>query len=148
MSPKFTICSQMEGGNNAKAPPRSLGMEVENIPEMDKADSGLIIACHAELQFVGFDALGSVYAEHVEVLGSSKKLGATRVRPQRVPTIGESIVSNSTRGSRDLSLWTCEKTLRKSSEMRKFSVNLPSVIGTKSFVLLDKMCCLLPIYRQ
>lgn len=118
--------------------------------------SELIIASHAELQFVGFDALGSVYAEHVEVLGSSKKLGATGVRPQRVPTIGESIVSNSTRGSRDLSLWTfvirvdiviCEKTLRKSSEMRKFSVNLPSVIGTKSFVLLDKMCCLLPIYR-
>ena len=35
----------------------------------------LIIARHAELQFVGFDALGSVYAEHVEVLGSSKKLG-------------------------------------------------------------------------
>lgn len=29
MSPKFTICSQMEGGNNAKASPRSLGMEVE-----------------------------------------------------------------------------------------------------------------------
>ena len=109
--------------------------------------SELIIACHAELQFVGFDALGSVYAEHVDVLGSSKKLGATRVRPQRVPTIGESIVSNSTRGSRDLSLWTYEKTLRKSSEMRNFSVNLPSVIGTKSFVLLDKMCCLLSIYR-
>lgn len=106
MSPKFTICSQMEGGNNAKAPPRSLGMEVENITERDKADCGLIIASHAELQFVGFDALGSVYAEHVEVLGSSKKLGATGVRPQRVPTIGESIVSNSTRGSRDLSLWT------------------------------------------
>ena len=51
--------------------------------------SELIIACHAELQFVGFDALGSVYAEHVDVLGSSKKLGATRVRPQRVPTIGD-----------------------------------------------------------
>lgn len=41
--------------NNAKAPSRSLGMEVENIPEIDKADCGLIIACHAELQFVGFD---------------------------------------------------------------------------------------------
>ena len=49
----------------------------------------LIIACHAELLFAGFDALGSVYAEHVEVLGSSKKLGATGVRPQSVPTIGE-----------------------------------------------------------
>lgn len=41
--------------NNAKAPSRSLGMEVENIPEMDKADCGLIIASHVELQFVGFD---------------------------------------------------------------------------------------------
>ena len=49
----------------------------------------LIIARHAELQFVGLYAHGSVYAEHVEVLGSSKKLGTTGVRPQRVPTIGD-----------------------------------------------------------
>lgn len=36
-------------------------MEVENVPERDKSDYGLIIACYAELQFVGFDELGGGY---------------------------------------------------------------------------------------
>ena len=36
-------------------------MEVENITERDKADCGLIIARHAELQFVGFDEVGFFY---------------------------------------------------------------------------------------
>ena len=34
---------------------------MENVLEMDKSDFGLIIARHAELQFVGFDELGFFY---------------------------------------------------------------------------------------